>query len=119
MPGQAQTWDTVRIDFPYADSNSGAVRPAVVVATPAATGTFGIVWVLMITSAWQAPWPDDVAVSDLAAAGLSHASVVRTGKIATIDSRLVATIGCLSEPDRAGVSERLKQHIGSALPAGR
>jgi mRNA interferase MazF len=117
MPNPSRTWDIVRIGFPYADRDTGGVRPALVVATPAATDTFGIVWVLMITSARHAPWPDDVAVIDLAAAGLSHPSVIRTGKIAAIDSRLVTTIGRLSEPNRASVSECLKRHIGPALQA--
>jgi mRNA interferase MazF len=115
VPNTSRTWDVVRIGFPYADSDTDGVRPALVVATPAATDTFGIVWVLMITSARHAPWPDDVAITNLAAAGLSRPSVIRTGKIAAIDSRLVTTIGRLSEPNRASVSERLKQHIGPVL----
>jgi mRNA interferase MazF len=115
MAGPSQAWDIVRMDFPYADSNTGTVRPALVVATPAATGTFNIVWVLMITSARHSPWPGDVAVSDLPAAGLSHPSIVRTAKIAAIDSRLAETIGRLSEADRAAVSQHLRQQFGQAL----
>jgi mRNA interferase MazF len=114
-PRGTQVWDVVRVDFLYADSAAGGVRPGLAIATPAATDTFGIVWILMITSARHARWPDDVAVDDLAAAGLSHASVIRTGKIAAIDARLLATIGRLAKPNRAAVTERLIRHLGLAL----
>jgi hypothetical protein len=55
------------------------------------------------------PWPDDVAASDLAAAGLSRANVIRTRKIAAADGRRLTTIGRLSEPDRAVVQGWVKQ----------
>ncbi len=41
----------------------------------------------MVTSAANPGWPADVAVSDLAAAGLPAASVVRAAKVATIQAR--------------------------------
>lgn len=111
----AEIWDIVRVNFPHADSDAVGARPALIVASPAATDAFGILWVLMITSARHAPWPDDVAITDLATAGLSRPSIVRTGKIAAIDSRLVRTIGRISELNREAVRERLRQHIGPAL----
>ena len=117
MPTAARVWDVVRVEFPCADSDAVGVRPALVIAMLPATDNLGIVWVLMITSARHSAWPDDVAVSDLVAAGLSRESVVRTSKIAAIDGRRVATIGCLSEVDRAIVRDRLKQHIGPVLGA--
>ena len=61
----------VRIALPHADTAAGSVRPGLAIATPAATDTFGIVWLLMTTSARHAGWPDDVAVDDPASAGLS------------------------------------------------
>jgi mRNA interferase MazF len=115
MPGGAAIWDVVRVEFPHADTPALAVRPALIFAKPAATEVFGIVWVMMITSSRHTPWPDDVRVTDLARAGLSRSSVVRTGKIASIDSRNVRPLGQLSEPDRAKVSACLRRHLGSAL----
>jgi mRNA-degrading endonuclease toxin of MazEF toxin-antitoxin module len=109
MPAASRAWDVVRIECPYANSDAIGVRPALVVATLPATDSFGIVWVLMITSARHAPWPDDVAGSDLAAAGLSRASVIRTRKIAGADGRRLTTIGRLFEPDRAVVQGGVKQ----------
>jgi mRNA interferase MazF len=111
----AQCWDVVRVDFPYADEPIARPRPALVIATPTATPTFGMVWVLMITSARHAPWPEDVPITDLTTAGLSRASLTRTAKIAAIDSRFAATIGHLSDLDRRAVAECLKRQLAAAL----
>jgi mRNA-degrading endonuclease toxin of MazEF toxin-antitoxin module len=108
-------WEVVRVDFPHADTATLAARPAVVIASPAATDVFRIIWVLMITSSRHTKWPDDVLVTDLAQAGLSRPSVIRTGKIAAIDHRYVSALGQLSEPDRASVRGRLRLHLGPAL----
>jgi hypothetical protein len=81
LPGGPAIWDVVREEFPHADTTTLAVRPALIFSSPAATEVFGIVWVMMITSSRHTPWPDDVWVTDLARAGLSRPSVVRTGKI--------------------------------------
>jgi mRNA interferase MazF len=113
--GGVAIWDVVRVEFPHADTATLAVRPALVFASPAATESFGIVWVMMITSSRHTPWPDDVWVTDLARAGLSPPSVVRTGKIASIDSRNSRRLGQLSDLDRAKVSACLRRHLGSAL----
>lgn len=111
----AQCWDVVRVDFPYADEPIVRPRPALVIATPMATPAFGLVWVLMITSARHAPWPEDIPITDPAAAGLARPSLIRTAKIAAIDSRFVATIGHLSDTDRRAVAECLKRQLAAAL----
>jgi mRNA interferase MazF len=76
---------------------------------------FGLVWVLMITSARHAPWPGDITITDLTATGLAHPSLIRTAKIATIDSRLVDTIGHLSLSDRRTVTACLQRQLEAAL----
>ncbi len=54
----------------------------------------------MITTATHSPWPDDVAIRDLEAAGLPAESVVRW-KLFTLDASLVLrTAGALSSQDR-------------------
>ena len=113
--GAIAPWDIVRVDFPFADQAATRRRPALVIATPAATDAFSIVWMLMITSATHEPWPLDVPISDLQLGGLSHACVVRTGKVTTLDSRLAARIGELSVADRAKVAARLRALLGSVL----
>ena len=97
-------WDIVRVDFPFADEATTRRRPAPVVAAPAATSVFSVVWVLMITSPAQGPWPLDVPISDLRRGGLSHACVVRTSNVATLDSRLATRIGELAAGNRARVA---------------
>ena len=111
----ARCWDVVRVDFPYADEPITRPRPALVIATPAAKATFELVWVLMITSARHAPWPEDVLITDLTATGLPHPSVVRTAKIAAIDGRMVGTLGHLPNPDRRAVAACLKRQLAAAL----
>lgn len=108
-------WDVVRVDFPYADKPTARPRPALVVATPEATDVFGLAWVLMITSARHAPWPYDVAITDLISTGLPRPSLIRTAKIATIDRRLIATVGRLSAQDRHAVRAGLQRQLGDAL----
>ena len=110
-----QCWDVVRVDFPYADEPVNRPRPALVIAAPAATSSIGLVWVLMITSARHAPWPLDVPITGLATAGLSHPSLIRTAKIASIDLRFVTPIGHLSAPDRDAVTTSLKRQLDAAL----
>jgi len=63
----------------------------------------------MITSAKNAPWPLDINIQDLAAAGLPAQSLVRM-KLFTLDHRLIERIlGCLSERDRRLVVQSLRR----------
>lgn len=109
-------WDIVRVDFPYADAARTRRRPALVIATPAAGDGIALLWVLMITSASQGPWPSDVPVSDLRLGGLSHACVVRAGKIATLDARLASRIGALAHADREKVAIRVREVLRDISP---
>jgi mRNA-degrading endonuclease toxin of MazEF toxin-antitoxin module len=104
-------WDIVRVEFPYADQSATRRRPALVIATPAVEQPFTLLWLAMITSARHAAWPGDVTVTDLAAAGLSRPSYVRTSKVATIDSRYVETIGRLPTGDQANVASFLRHWL--------
>jgi mRNA interferase MazF len=113
--GAIAPWDIVRVDFPFSDQAAMRHRPALVIATPAATEAFSILWVLMITSAARERWPLDVAISDLRIGGLSHACVVRTSKVTALDSRLAMRIGELAVVDRAKVAACLSDLLGSVL----
>src|ERR1051326_3352658 len=108
-------WDIVRVDYPSADEARTRRRPALVVATPAVSDEFAILWMLMITSAPQGTWPHDVSVSDLRLGGLDHPCVVRTSKITTLDARLAVRIGELARSDRALVREALRQVLRRAV----
>jgi mRNA interferase MazF len=108
-------WDIVRVDFPFADEATTRRRPALVVATPSATDSFSIVWVLMITSAAQGRWPLDVPISDLRLGGLTHACVIRSSKVTALDARLAVRIGELGATDRAKVAACLRELLGTVL----
>ena len=62
----------------------------------------------MITSAENQRWPEDVAVTDLDAAGLPKASVVRPAKIACNSSdRVIRRAGALERDVREAVRSRI------------
>ena len=89
--------DIVWVPFPHVEDNRLRSRPAVIVATGIG-GRMGLCWALMITSAANDPWPGDIAIADYQSAGLPIASVVRTGKIATLAAATATHVGRLPEP---------------------
>lgn len=88
--------DVIKVPFPYTDRSTRQSRPALVVSTGGIEDAHGLLWVAMITSAANRGWPGDVPVSNLAAAGLPVPSLIRTAKIATIESMDAAKLGRVS-----------------------
>ncbi|WP_407049047.1 type II toxin-antitoxin system PemK/MazF family toxin [Methyloraptor flagellatus] len=83
----------VRVPFPYTDRVTRRRRPALVVSD-GPVGDGHLLWVVMITSAENRPWPGDVALGERsAAAGLPAPSIVRPTKIATIEVQDADPIG--------------------------
>lgn len=114
-----EPWDIVKVPFPYTDRPVRQRRPALVVAAGDLQTRHDLVWVLMITSAENRGWPADVAVSDLAVAGLPAPSVVRTAKVAVIDRRDAEPLGTLPNADRAAVAAHLSGHLAAAMTTPR
>jgi mRNA interferase MazF len=114
MPG-CEVWDLVKVPFPYTNRPVQQRRPALVVAIPDAPGAPELLWVLMVTSAANRGWSGDVAVSDLAVAGLPAASVVRSAKIATIETQDAERIGQLPPEDRTHVIEALRGNLAQVV----
>lgn len=110
-----EVWNLVKVPFPYTNRPVQQRRPALVVAVPVAPGAPELLWVLMVTSAANRGWPGDVAVSDLTAAGLPAASVVRSAKIATIEARDAERIGNLPPEDRPQVAEAVRGSLAQLL----
>ena len=108
-----ETWDIVKVPFPYTDRPVRERRPALVVANT--LQDHGLMWVLMITSSENRGWPGDVEVSDLAVSGLPVASVVRTAKIATIETKEAERIGLLPPKERKLVGERIFSALEKTL----
>jgi mRNA interferase MazF len=100
----------VRVPFPFSDRNASKNRPALVLSNAASFNTpAGHSVMAMITSQGNAPWPLDCPLTDLTAAGLPAASMVRF-KLFTLDHRLVRSqLGKLSPADsevvRAGLAK--------------
>ena len=101
--------DVVKVPFPYTDRATRQRRPALVVSAPQLHTEQGLLWVLMITSAENRGWRGDIGIPDLGKAGLPAPSVIRTAKIATIDTRDAEPLGKVSTRVRNNVSRRVAE----------
>jgi mRNA interferase MazF len=98
------------VPFPFSDIAVAKPRPALALSSRDANEAGATIFA-MITTAGRSHWASDIALADVAAAGLSAASLVRL-KLFTLDNRLVArTVGALSSRDRAAVRRMLKDLI--------
>jgi mRNA interferase MazF len=113
------TWDIIKVPFPYTDRPVRERRPALVVASGPLQERHGLLWVMMITSSENRGWSGDVVVSDLKVSGLPVASIVRTAKIATIEARESDRIGTLPSGDREAISAHLQTILAGTLEARR
>lgn len=103
--------DVIRVPFPYTDRATRQSRPALVVSTARFQDLHGLLWVVMITSARNRGWPDDVPVGDLQLAGLPVPSIVRSAKIATIDAAAASPLGRLSAAQLRQVTDRMRHRL--------
>lgn len=104
-----ERFDIVVVPFPFTDSATSKRRPALVLSSATAFNLpAGHSVMAMITSAGNAAWPLDVAISDGNAAGLAAASRVRM-KLFTLDNRFILRrLGSLATVDRKVVTAVLK-----------
>ena len=104
----------IKVPFPYTDRATRQRRPALVVSTARFEELHGLLWVVMITSAENRGWPDDVPIADLTTAGLPVPSLIRCGKIATIDASHASRLGRVSEDQIKLVTDRLTRALTAA-----
>jgi mRNA interferase MazF len=104
--------DVIRVPFPYTDRATRQSRPALVVSTARLQNRHGLLWVVMITSAENQGWPDDVPVTNLTMAGLPVPSLIRCAKIATIEGSDASRLGRVSAAQLRGVTRRLVRGLG-------
>ena len=104
--------DVIRVPFPYTDRATRQSRPAVVVSTAQLQELHGLLWVVMITSAENRGWPDDLPVTNLQLAGLPVPSIIRSAKMATIDASDASTLGRLSAAQITQVTAKIRQRLG-------
>jgi mRNA interferase MazF len=100
--------DVVRVPFPFTDRQASKNRPALILSDEVLFNQpAGHSVMAMITSARHPSWPLDCPITDLAAAGLPAASVIRW-KLFTLDDRLIrGVLGRLSAPDAATATAAL------------
>ncbi|MEO8083063.1 MAG: type II toxin-antitoxin system PemK/MazF family toxin [Ardenticatenales bacterium] len=110
-----ERFQVVRVPFPFTDRVAQKHRPALVISNrDRFNQPVGHSVMAMITSAGNSPWPLDVPIDDVSAAGLPAPSKVRF-KLFTLDHRLVrGALGTLAESDRAKVSAALDQLLGAS-----
>jgi mRNA interferase MazF len=103
-----ERFEVVVVPFPFTDRDAQKRRPALVLSpADAFNRESGHSVMAMITSAAGDPWPLDVALADLTAAGLPSPSFVRM-KLFTLDHRLVLRrAGRLAARDAAAVETSL------------
>ena len=104
--------DVIKVPFSYTDRPTRQSRPALVVSAGAIEDAHGLLWVVMITSAENRGWPGDVAVNNLATAGLPVPSIVRTAKIATIEASDAVKLGRVPPALFRQVARRMEQVLG-------
>jgi len=104
--------DPVKVPFPYTDRSTRQRRPAFVAAAGDLQRQHGLLWVVMVTSAENRGWPDDVPVSDHRQAGLPIASLIRCAKMATIDAADAEPLGRASDSDVARAMANLRGRLG-------
>ena len=103
--------DVIVVPFPYSDRLAQKRRPALVVSAPE-LHALGLIWAVMITSAKNAPQPQDFAIPDLARAGLSAPSVVRPTKIACLEpARVLRVAGRLGATDVSTIEGRVRSFM--------
>ena len=103
--------DVIIVPFPFTDRTTTKRRPALVLSNAAFNTATSHVIAAMITSAKQSAWASDVAITDLAAAGLAVPCVVRM-KLFTLEAGLVVRkAGRLGAVDAEGVRETVAGNV--------
>lgn len=108
--------DVVKVPFPCTDRSTRQSRPALVVSSGGIEDTYGLLWVVMITSAANRRWRTDVAIAEPAEVGLPAPSVIRPAKIATIDAGAATRLGRVPDPVLSRVLRNVLAELGAARP---
>ena len=108
-------WDVVSVPFPFVEGHATKRRPALVVSTDAFHRAHRACFAAMITTArhMRDLRPDDLAIADLAAAGLPRPCVIRLARISTFEwSEQIRRVGILAASERQAVMALLRRWFG-------
>ncbi len=105
--------DVIRVPFPYTDRNTRQYRPALVVSNGGHGENGALLWVVMITSADNRPWPGDISFGErYGDAGLPAPSVIRPCKIATVETAHADRLGKIDDTLMARVRTGIVHTLG-------
>jgi mRNA interferase MazF len=105
--------EVIRVPFPYTDRTARQRRPALVVSHGGVGEAAALLWVVMITSEANRPWPGDLTFGELyGEAGLPAPSIIRPCKIATIEASQAEPLGRITPALMAEVAKALKKYLG-------
>jgi mRNA interferase MazF len=105
------SWDVVLVPFPFTDRNISKKRPALIINLPEYQISSSHVVLLMITSAKNSDWENDIIIEDLQSTGLPNDSVIRF-KVFSLDEKFVLKkLGILTDIDR----QKIKQGLNNFL----
>ena len=112
---EVEPLDVVAVPFPFVERFTVRQRPVAVIAAPPSDDRYPLLWVMMITSALNRPWPGDLLITDLESAGLRRPCLIRTAKIAAIENTAIDQWGRLATKDAAALREALRRMLQPLL----
>jgi len=104
-------FDTAVIPFPFAEKPVIKRRPAVVLSGRAFNLANGATLMGMITTAKETDWPSDLTISDLAAAGLSVACLIRMRMTTIPNDLILRQLGRLGAMDRMACEKTFAEMV--------
>ncbi|MGQ0567032.1 MAG: type II toxin-antitoxin system PemK/MazF family toxin [Gemmobacter sp.] len=104
-------FETVVVPFPFAEQPVIKRRPVVVVSSRAFNEANSAVLVAMVTTAKATTWASDIPLTDLAAAGLPTACILRM-RLTTLPNELILrSLGRLGAVDRLACERGLAEML--------
>lgn len=105
--------DIVWVPFAFVEAPRLRDRPALVISAQSPTADLDLLWVMMITSAANKGWQGDISLETrFAECGLKVPCVIRTAKIATVETGRARRSGALPKDLFAEVREGLRRQLG-------
>ena len=95
--------DVVVLPFPFVDIAAEKRRPSVVLSRQDFNRSNGHSICAMITTAGRTNWPSDIAITDITAAGLPRACVVRFKLFTLPNAIILKRAGAHTELDRSNI----------------
>jgi mRNA interferase MazF len=105
--------DVAVVPFPFSERPGSKRRPALVLSHRTFNEAGHAIFAMITTKA-HSPWPGDVTIEDLEAAGLRHPCIVRL-KLFTLDNRLILKrAGRLADVDQQAVRASFRTHVAAS-----